>query len=301
MERKNRPQFDEIDDEKPVSNKKLKIPSIGGGMFPILVSVGLIILLYVYSGNIFVSKTDNTKNITDVLKAVDANASDIRAISDSVNSAVRDIPATITNQVNSSFNTYSSRLATMEASIKALENLNITGSLAGVSVLTKDISDIKASIVALQTQLGEKGTTSVSVALANASTKITALEAQVKALQTSVTALQTSTAISTITIGTAPIIYAVTTAVAINMPLFLTNTGTGVTVPVKLVLTTAGTITAITPTMDRLSTASVSGTTITFFLNLDVGANSTVTFNQNITLVYTGTSPNSWTATWSKQ
>jgi len=98
--------------------------------------------------------------------------------------------------------------------------------------------------------------------------------------------------------------YNITNGATTYVPLtVVNNSNSTVTVPVKLVLTTATPgIYVSTAGMSGVSSSAINGATVTFYTTATVGANSSLTFSQiYIVLNYTGTSPNTWTAIWSKQ
>lgn len=300
-----RPQVPKGEPLEMIDGKKGDFNPSGGNMIYIWIVVIALVASFGVNYMFGVSKSGVEKFQADTKASVDSLASDIKASKDSIKMALDGVPTTVSAKVEVSLGSISARLNTMEADIKAMkdsvasvvkDSSGFTTKLdANIGNLTTQINSLKTDVSTLKTSVG-------SIDLTSLTTKTTSLEAQLVTIKNDVATLQNQYSLTTIAINTGSIAYPLTTGIALNIPVSVTNTGlTNISVPLKLVLTTGGTVVVSSATMDRVSTVNITGTTITYYVIITVPASSTITMNQLVTITYTGTSPNTWTAVWSKQ
>ena len=288
-------------------SKKQKGNDNSGMMFYAkIVIIALIISFLVVE---FVGVTPLNKSIKIINNAAQlasTNANNAKSEADTNTASITTIKTDISN--------IGGQINTLTASVTQLQNqlsgatTSSSSALQKVNDLSIQITTINKNIADLQTALGnanisqlQTGLTADQTAVASLQTTITALQNKLTTDEANIVILQKQTNLASITINTASENVSISNNVVTPISLSLTNSGTSdQTVPLTLTLTTSGSVSGITASMDRANTITVSGTTITYHVNIAVGANSTVNPNQSVTLVYTGTSPNSWTAVWSK-
>lgn len=294
--------------EEEIDNKSgTKLPN-GLLMYIIMVAIALVASFGInyYVG---VSKAGITKFQTDTTAKVDSLSSDIRASTSSIKLALDSIPTTVDTKVTTALSSITSRMNTLESDIKIAKDNAVTATnnsanaVTQVGLVNKSITDVTNQIALLKTDISDLETAvGNNTALTALTTRITALETQLSTARSDISTLQNQYSLTTIVINTGALNYNIVSGVAMSVPVSITNSGTtNINVPMKLVLTTGGAVVVSTAIMDRPYTVTISGTTITYNVVIFVGANSTVSLNQSATVSYTGTSPNTWSAVWSKQ
>lgn len=292
-----------------IAEEKSGIKMSGSTMTYIIMAVIAVVAAFAVNYLFGVSKTGVEQFQKDTTAVVESLQSDLKASTSTIKLGLDGIPAAVNTKVDASMSSITSRLSTLETDVKRIDN-NITSvtkdvssksesAIASVSGLLGQVDAIKLSIKDLQAAVAKADSTTT---IAGINTKLSSLETQAATLKKDLTVLQNQYNLIAVTINSAPANFSIATGTTVAIPLSITNSGaTTLTVPIKLVLTTANAVTVTSAASLSAATTNISGTTITFTYNVDVGAGYTVIANVPVAVNFTGTSPNTWTAIWSKQ
>jgi len=261
------------------------------------------VMSYAGKGGFFVNKTDFTKNMGDIVSALDSTSAIAQAAKSNVDTAIQSIPGQVSSQVTQKTSDWESRLSQISSRLSTLEsstqsNTNKINEVS--SQLNTEISKLKAEFQDTQEELessNEEFTTEINGKLSEMSANITALLARIQTLEN-------QAVVSAVTVSDVISQYAIASGVAINTPLTIANSGVSdVTIPVKLVITAPSGVTSISSAaITGTYTSTTNGLVVTYLISVTVPANSTITFGGiKSTIVYTGTPSTTFSAQWSKQ
>ena len=160
-------------------------PLLQIGVISAIVSAVVIMIMSSMGVLPFVSRTDFTKNVQGIIATIDKNKADLSATVEGLRVAVNNIPATVTNQVNTAVNTAMGQTVNqINAQIKAL-NDQITG-VANIQTQTKaDTANLVTKVDALT-----KSTTDLSAKVDGLTTKVTTLQTQATDYETRIKVLE---------------------------------------------------------------------------------------------------------------
>lgn len=295
------------------SHSKFKLPTFDYMTYAIM---AVIALLASFGVNYFVGNTfEIDKKIVEQATAINTINAEIRSYKDMVVTAVDKIPKTIDEEVSISLASLSNKVDNLLSAVDEAKNNSLTASNQASSAVSKattasdsitsintQVSSIKADISALQDDIESLQNSDSNVSLATLQNSINSISSKVTALESQVVTLNNQYVLMAININTVALTYSIPNNAIVVIPVSITNTSdSNVNVPIKLVLTTSGTVTVSSIVSLNSTSFNISGTTVTIYYNMYVGANSSVTNNVPVKITYTGTSPNTWTATWSKQ
>ncbi len=293
----------------PTSSGRKFNMNLGGGTGKTLI-ISVVVTLVVLGlmsvvgkGGLFVNKSDFTSNMANVVTALDGTAKIATKAQTDVATAIQSIPETVSNQVDTKVSQQVSQINTKITELnQKITEANSSSQAASTKVnelTTKLNSDIASLTARFNTE-----TTSLTAKNTELATKLANLETTIKSLETRLIAIENQAVAASVVVNENVAQYGIMNGVAVYVPLSVTNSGsTDVVVPVKLVLTTASSnITVSSATMSGTYTVVVSGSMVTFTTTVSVPTNSSISFNGIwVKLVYSGISPNTWSAQWSKE
>jgi Skp family chaperone for outer membrane proteins len=250
------------------------------------------VMSYAGKGGFFVNKTDFTKNMGDIVSALDSTSAIAQAAKSNVDTAIQSIPGQVSSQVTQKTSDWESRLSQISSRLSTLEsstqsNTNKINEVS--SQLNTEISKLKAEFQATQNELessNEEFTTEINGKLSEMSANITALLARIQTLenQAVVSAVTVSDVLHTLSITSGYIIKSSDNASDIPILNVTNNSATNKNIQVRLVLInkSGGSINVTNATMkigDTVLSTPITGTTsianggpIIFQLTVPVGA-----------------------------
>ncbi len=286
--------------QAPPLPKRKKFVDIQGNFIPMVavsLAVALLVVLGIgmFGGGTLATKADLVGNMTNMTASVDAIQTGLVGTKQEVAVALQGIPGSIVTQVSSGVaqatSQWSSQLSSLSDKVTVLEGKyqtqgnSITALVSKDTTLEASVAELKATIDAYNSKVGE-------------------LERDVYTLSKQVSLLQSQYYLSNVIINSVAVSYSLANGISQLMPLSISNTGnTNMSVPVKLTLTTSslGIVVGSAFMNAGMPNVSANGSTVVFSMTIDVPALSTLVINPSVTLNYTGSSPNTWMATWSKQ
>jgi TolA-binding protein len=180
VERTTRRHFEERARVEDSGEGERRKPSMGGGITQYIIMLVLaLIVSYVMTSYIGVSKGDFTKNFQEVTASVNTVKAEIKASQDAVTSAVNNLPNTVTTQVNNAIGQFNSRITAVEGTANNANQQvsTIAGKIdtanSNITTLTNNINTLANSVTEASNKIAD-----VSAKLATANSGIDALKAQ---------------------------------------------------------------------------------------------------------------------------